>query len=138
MYILPTYLPNIKISEYATANQWFFFLDVTGKHILLLLKKVGGMSVPYTNYGVPISYMLLLLRGKGWASPGIKKIMNIKSCLHECVWHFILWFTFQWMWYCPKNGRGGPEAVCYHKAERYAWYKLYINTPINETFDSDK
>jgi hypothetical protein len=54
-----------------------FFLDVTGKHILLL-KKVGGMSVPYTNYGVPISYMLLLLGGKGWASPGIKKIMNIK------------------------------------------------------------
>jgi hypothetical protein len=36
------------------------------------------MSVTYTNYGVPISYMLLLLGGKGWASPGIKKIMNIK------------------------------------------------------------
>ena len=37
-----------------------------------------GMSVPYTNFEVPISYMLLLLVGKGWASPGIKKIMNIK------------------------------------------------------------
>ena len=36
-----------------------------------------GMSVTYTNYGVPISYMLLL-GGKGWESPGIKKIMNIK------------------------------------------------------------
>ena len=36
-----------------------------------------GISVPYTNYGVPISYMLLLV-GRGWESPGIKKIMNIK------------------------------------------------------------
>ena len=41
---LPTYLPNINISEYATANQWFFFLDVTGNtHIII--GKSGGYIV---------------------------------------------------------------------------------------------
>ena len=44
MYIFPTYLPNIKISEYATANQWFFVLDVTGNtHIII--EKSGGYIV---------------------------------------------------------------------------------------------
>ena len=44
MYIFPTYLPNINISEYAMPNQWFFFLDVTGNtHIII--GKSGGYIV---------------------------------------------------------------------------------------------
>ena len=49
----------------------------------------------------------------------------------------ILFFVYSQSDTCPKNGRGGPEAVCQHKAERYACYKLYFNTPIRKAFDSD-
>jgi hypothetical protein len=57
-----------------------FFLDVTGSTHIIIEKSWGyivmGMSVPYTTYGVPIPYMLLLLRGKGWASPGHQVIFT--------------------------------------------------------------
>ena len=44
------YLPNINLSEYAKANQWFFFLDVTGNtHIII--GKSGGYIVMGTCMG---------------------------------------------------------------------------------------
>jgi hypothetical protein len=41
---LPTHLPNINISEYATANQWFFCPDVTG-NIHIINGNSGGYIV---------------------------------------------------------------------------------------------